>query len=197
MQASLSVFVVYIATDLDLAAMDVKHESFYYQSYDHDVNFQHTKDSEINWISMTVPTLVDPGLAPAGEHLLVLTALLPFDAAKEWKLEKQQYMDKIISVAEQYIPNLKKHITFVEGGSPATMKRYTKNHQGAAYGWDVSPNQVGSLRTQNKSPIEGLYFAGHWTSPGGGVYGVSLSGVQAAQKVLGFYNQAELWASIT
>ncbi len=193
MQASLSVFVVYIATDLDLAALNVKHESFCYQSFDHDVNFQHTKNAEINWISMTVPTLVDPSLAPENEHLLILTALLPFDAAEDWKLEKQSYMDKIITVAEQYIPHLKQHIVFVEGGSPATMKRYTQNHQGAAYGWDVTPNQVGSLRTANKSPIEGLYFAGHWSSPGGGIYGVSLSGVQTAQKVLGIKKQAELW----
>lgn len=194
MQTSLSVFVVYIATDLDLVALNVKHESFYYQDFDHDVNFQRTQNAEINWISITAPTLVDPSLAPENEHLLILTALLPYDAAKSWKLEKHDYMDKIITVAEQYIPDLKQHIVFVEGGSPATMERYTQNYQGAAYGWDVTPNQVGSLRTPNKSPIDGLYFAGHWSSPGGGVYGVSLSGVQATQNVLGITKQADLWS---
>jgi prolycopene isomerase len=192
MQTSLSVFVVYIATDLDLSALNVKHESFYYQDFDHDVNFQHTQNAEINWISITVPTLVDPSLAPENENLLILTALLPYGAVDSWKQEKQAYMDKIVTVAEKYIPELKQHITFIEGGSPATMKRYTQNHQGAAYGWDVTPNQVGSLRTPNKSPIEGLYFAGHWSSPGGGVYGVSLSGVQAAQSILGISKQADL-----
>jgi prolycopene isomerase len=193
MQTSLSVFVVYIATDLDVSALNVKHESFYYQDFDHELNFQKTQNAEVSWISITVPTLVDPSLAPENEHLLILTALMPYDAAKSWKQEKQQYMDKIMTVAEQYIPNLKQHIMFVEGGSPATMERYTQNHQGAAYGWDVTPNQVGSLRTPNKSPVEGLYFAGHWSSPGGGIYGVSLSGVQATQNVLGITKQADLW----
>lgn len=193
MQTSLSVFVVYIATDLDLAALNVKLESFYYQDFDHDINFQKTLNGEVNWISITVPTIIDPSLAPENEHLLILTALLPYTAAKSWKLEKQDYIDKIVAQAEQYIPNLKEHITFIEGGSPATMERYTQNYQGAAYGWDVTPNQVGSLRTQNNSPLTGLYFAGHWSSPGGGVYGVSLSGIQATQNVLGITKQSDLW----
>jgi len=85
---------------------------------------------------------------------------------------------------------------FKEGGSPATMQRYTQNHQGAAYGWNVTPAQVGPARVQNKSPINGLYFAGHWTSPGGGVYGVSVSGVQAAQKVLNIRKQSEFWGVV-
>ena len=73
------------------------------------------------------------------------------------------------------------------------MQRYTQNFHGAAYGWDVTPNQVGPTRIQNQAPLKGLYFAGHWTSPGGGVYGVSVSGVQAAQKILGVKKQSEFW----
>ena len=196
MQASLSVFVVYIATDLDLVALNIRHESFYYQDFDHDNNFQHTQQGEINWISITVPTLVDASLAPEHEHLLILTALLPYTAVNSWQRHKQRYTDKMLNLAEQYIPKLQQHICFIEAGSPATMQRYTQNDQGAAYGWDVNPKQVGSLRIQNKSPITGLYFAGHWSSPGGGVYGVSLSGVQTAQKILGINKQADLWATL-
>lgn len=193
MKASLSVFVVYIATDLDLAALGIKHESFYYPDFNHDNNFEHTKNAEVNWISITVPTLVDPSLAPPNQHLLILTSLLPYDAVESWKQHKQCYIDKITTVAEKHIPSLSEHILFIEGGSPATMERYTQNYQGSAYGWDVTPSQVGSLRPANKSPIEGLHFAGHWASPGGGVYGVSLSGVQAAQKILEIKKQSDLW----
>ena len=196
MKVSLSAFVIYIATDLDLAALDIKHKSFYYQDFDHDANFNDTKEGKISWISMTVPTLVDDSLAPENEHLLILTALLPYTATDSWKQKKQQYVDKIVSIAEHYIPTLSEHIVFIDAGSPATMERYTQNYQGAAYGWDVSPEQVGALRAQNQSPIEGLYFSGHWCSPGGGIYGVSLSGVQAAQRVLGIKKQSDLWAKV-
>jgi prolycopene isomerase len=41
-----------------------------------------------------------------------------------------------------------------------------------------------------------LTLAGHWTQPGGGVYGVLASGVEAARLVLGLPTQAELWKAL-
>lgn len=197
MQHSLSIFVVYIATDIDLSALNIAHESFCYRNFDHDQNFARTSTGEITWLSITAPTLVDPDLAPAGQHLLMLTTLLPYQSTESWRQLKPGYMETMLKIAGSYIPGLENHILFIEGGSPATMLRYTQNHQGSAYGWDVSPAQVGPGRIQNQSPVKGLYFAGHWTSPGGGVYGVSVSGVQAAQKVLGFRKQSGFWESLT
>ncbi len=197
MQHSLSIFVVYIATDIDLVALGIAHESFCYRDFDHDQNFASTCAGEITWLSITAPTLVDPTLAPLGQHLLMLTTLLPYQAVGSWAQAKPGYMDAMLKIATHHIPKLKEHLVFVEGGSPATLLRYTKNHQGAAYGWDVSPGQVGPMRIQNVSPVGGLYFSGHWTSPGGGVYGVCVSGVQAAQKVLGIRTQADFWQAVS
>jgi prolycopene isomerase len=197
MQHSLSIFVVYIATDLDLTAMNISHESFCYQDFDHDKNFSRTQQGDISWISITAPTLVDPALAPESQHLLMLTTLLPYQIAESWKQQKPIAMQIMLEIAGQIIPGLEKHILYIEGGSPATMHRYTQNHQGSAYGWDVTPGQVGPARIQNQSPIKGLYFAGHWTSPGGGVYGVSVSGVQAAQRVLGVRKQSDFWSFVS
>ncbi len=194
MQHSLSIFVVYIATDIDIKAMEIAHESFCYQDYDHDKNYSRTQQGDISWISLTVPSLVDPGLAPSGEHVMMLTTLLPYQAADHWKQQKPIIMQTMLGIAEKLIPGLKNHLLYIEGGSPATMQRYTQNYQGSAYGWDVTPTQVGPARIQNQTPIQGLYFAGHWASPGGGVYGVSVSGVQATQKVLAVEKQSQLWA---
>ncbi|MFZ2171266.1 MAG: NAD(P)/FAD-dependent oxidoreductase [Methylococcaceae bacterium] len=196
MQHSLSIFVVYIATDIDLSTLNMAHESFCYSDFNHDRNFACTRNGEITWISITAPTLVNPELAPDGQHLLMLTTLLPYQVAESWQQAKAGYMESMLKIAGRYISGLENHILFIEGGSPATMLRYTHNYQGSAYGWDVSPAQVGPGRIQNQSPVKGLYFAGHWTSPGGGVYGVSVSGVQAAQKVLGFRKQSDFWESI-
>ncbi|MCK5121734.1 MAG: NAD(P)/FAD-dependent oxidoreductase [Methylococcales bacterium] len=193
MQHSLSIFAVYIATDLDLVTKGIGHELFCYADFDHDKNYAKTLQGEVTWISITAPTLVDPNLVPAGEHLLMLTTLLPYQAVDSWKQAKPKYIQDMLSIVYKTIPDLENHILYIEGGSPSTMQRYTQNYQGAAYGWDVTPAQVGPARIQNKSPLKGLYFAGHWTSPGGGVYGVSVSGVQAAQKVLGLSKQSDLW----
>ncbi len=197
MRASLSIFVVYIATDLDLTQLDMGHESFCYPGFDHEKNYERTRNGEISWLSITAPTLVDPSLAPNGEHLLLLTTLLPFKATESWKQDKAGFMNTMIEMAGQYIPGLKEHLLYIESGSPATMLRYTRNHQGAAYGWNVSPDQVGPLRIQNQSPVNGLYFAGHWSSPGGGIYGVSVSGIQAAQQVMGIQKQSQFWKTVS
>lgn len=196
MQHSLSIFVVYIATDLDLAALNIAHESFCYRDFDHDQNYARTQNGEVSWLSMTVPTLVDPELAPKGEHLLMLTTLVPYPIENGWQQAKQGFMDVMVTMAGHYIPGLEQHIKFIEGGSPTTLQRYTQNYQGAAYGWDVMPGQVDPARTKNVSPITGLYFAGHWSSPGCGIYGVSVSGIQAAQKILGIKKLSDFWQAL-
>jgi prolycopene isomerase len=186
MQPSCSVFVVYLATTLDLNAMNIHHEGFYYDNINHQSNYENTLASSetITWLSITVPTLVDPSLAPDGEHLMVLTRLVNFETETDWKAVKSQYVEKMLNYADGKISGLKDSIQFLEAGSPETLQRYTANTQGAAYGWAATPEQIGANRLANKAPIEGLYFAGHWSTPGGGLVGACYSGVLAAQKVL-------------
>jgi len=197
MQSSSSIFVVYIATDLDIQAAGIQHESFYYEHLDHELNYLNSQQGKLSWLSITVPTLVDDSLAPKGEHLVMLTTLVDFNFTQNWAAEKQAFIDKMLDFADKKIPSLKQHILLIEAGSPATMQRYTSNYEGAAYGWDVTPAQVGANRAANQSPIAGLYFTGHWTTPGGGIYGVSYSGVQTAQKILGLAQKKYLWAVCT
>lgn len=197
MEASLSAFVVYLATDLPLHEGPYGHETFFYQDFDHDQNYAQTCAGKIAWFSATIPTLVDPSLAPVGEHLMILTTLMAYDIGRSWREAKGEYQETLLDQAEKYFPGLRAHLRFVESASPRTMERYTRNSHGSVYGWNVSPDQVGPSRMNNQSPLEGLYFAGHWTEPGGGVYGVVLSGIRSAQQVLGLTTQTALWERLT
>lgn len=194
MSHSLSIFAVYIATSVDVESPEMKHESFYFSDLDHDRNFYNTTVGNISWISITIPTLIDASLAPQGEHIVMLTTLLPFDLCQNWRRHKAAFQEKMLELANEQIPGLKEHVLFIDSGSPGTMERYTLNHQGAAYGWDVTPEQTGPNRIQNRSPVSGLFFAGHWAAPGGGVYGVAVSGVQAAQQILEIPVQKDFWS---
>jgi prolycopene isomerase len=185
--------VVYIATDLDVVKLGAHHEAFYYDELNHELNYKKSLKGELSWLSITIPTLVDDSLAPKGEHLVVLTTLANFDQHEDWKAAKADFTQKMLNFADKKLPGLNANLLFVDAGSPATMQRYTQNHKGAAYGWDVTPEQAGANRAGNKAPINGLFFVGHWTTPGGGVYGVTYSGVQVAQKVLGLSQQCDLW----
>lgn len=197
MKPSSSIFVVYLATDLNIKELGVKHEAFFYNQINHLDNYHDSLSGDLSWISITAPTLVDDSLAPEGEHLLMLTTLANFSQVADWKQEKSAFTEKMIDFADSKIEGLKSHLLFVEAGSPATMQRYTSNYQGAAYGWEATPEQTGAMRIANKSPVEGLYFAGHWTRPGGGVYGASYSGVQTAQEILGITKRDDLWARLS
>jgi len=195
MKPSLSAIVAYIASDLQLQGGDIAHESFLFPSFDHDDAFATCATGEPSWASVTVPTLADPGLAPSGEHLLILTSLVRNDAL-HWRESKQAAARGLIRIAERHLPGLERSIRFLDVGTPRTMERYTRNSDGAIYGWEVSPAQVGPGRLGMKTPVDQLYLVGHWTHPGGGVNGVVWSGVQAARTILGFEHESELWDSI-
>lgn len=188
MKPSLSAFVVYMSTDLDMQQMEASHEMFFYRSWNHDETYQNILEGKPSGIVVTVPTLVDPSLAPPDEHLVIATTLIPYEIGASWRQEKAHYADLLLSEIEAVFPDLRDHITFAEGASPRTMERYTLNLTGAIYGWEVSPKQVGRNRLNHQTPIRGLYLSGHWTQPGGGIYGVIVSGLQTAQAVLGYIN---------
>ncbi len=69
------------------------------------------------------------------------------------------------------------------GGSQAF--RYTLNRRGAMLGWEMSPDQLGDGRPEVTGPIDGFYFVGHWTKPGGGITPVIVSAMRVARLITG------------
>jgi prolycopene isomerase len=50
-------------------------------------------------------------------------------------------------------------------------------------GWEMSPDQLGSHRLDVVSPIDRLYFVGHWVQPGGGITPVIVSALKVAHLI--------------
>lgn len=196
LRPSLSALVAYIATDLPKEALPGAHESFYFESWDHEQSYATSRAGKPSWFTLTLPTAVDPSLAPSGESLLVYTSLLPYDAVANWSEAKEAYTERTLAAIDSKVPGLSSNIKLIEVGTPHTMQRYTQNSDGAIYGWELSPNQTGPGRLAGDPPIPGLYLAGHWTQPGGGVYGVVTSGVLAARAILGHRSEEDLWRSL-
>ncbi|MAE96049.1 MAG: all-trans-retinol 13,14-reductase [Deltaproteobacteria bacterium] len=183
MRASISAFVDYLAVPRELVS-GLGHESFFFSSCDHDEAYRDACRGEPSWFTATVPSLLDPSLAPRDEHLVMLTTLVE-SAAGPWPERKDALTEHLLRAAEARLPGLREGLRFCEGATPRTMERYTRNEAGAIYGFELSPTQIGPGRPEHAAPLPGLYLAGHWTQPGGGITGVVTSGLQCAQRILG------------
>jgi prolycopene isomerase len=185
MEPSISAFLVYAATTHDVSASGLGHVTFVFKDWDQDEVFRRGNEGDPAWYAISLPTLTDPSLAPEGEHLVVCTAVAPYDIGRPWNDEKERWTEMLLDEMETILPGLRAGLTFVEGATPLAMERYSLNQRGALYGWANTPQQTGSRRLSNKTPLPGLFLSGHWTQPGTGSMGCIYSGVRVAQMILG------------
>lgn len=132
---------------------------------------------------MHIPTVCDRTLAPPGEHLVILQALIPSDAGELSPSVGTQFAEQLLVKAEQVLPDLRNHITFVEGYSDGDPQPYPLHRIGPIYGWAALPQQSGPRRLAQRTPVSGLYLTGHWTQPGHGIWTVVLSGINTARLI--------------
>jgi prolycopene isomerase len=185
MQPSPSGVVVYLATDLDLSRYPLGHETFFFKHWDHERTWQDVQNGRPGGIWMNVPTLLDPSLAPPGEHLIILSALARYDVGRPWEEAREEYTDRMLNEVEKVVPGIRRHLLFRESATPLTLERFTGSSEGALYGWANTINQTGNKRLHNRSPVDGLYLAGHWAEPGSGSFKATVSGLQTALMILG------------
>jgi prolycopene isomerase len=184
MQPSLSACVLYAGTTMDLRALGAAHETFFYKYWDHEETYSDIMSGKPGGMWVNVPSIVDPSLAPPNEHVLIFTALAPFDIGRPWEEEKERYTETMIAHLDTIFPGVRQTLTYTELGTPEVLYRYTLNQGGALYGWEYTPDQSGSKRLPHQTPISGLFLSGHWTQPGAASLRVLVSGIHTAQIVM-------------
>ncbi|WP_165367748.1 phytoene desaturase family protein [Phytoactinopolyspora endophytica] len=184
MKPSLSVLTVFAATDLDLTEYGLAHETFVHPHLDHSANWEDILAGRPASAWMSNTTLLDPALAPDGEHTVILTCMAPWELERPWPELKETAGDAMIDLFEQVIPGLSAHLTYREVGTPQTMHRFTRGYQGATYGWENTPNQFANKRLAHQTPLEGLYLSGHWTESGCSSFRAVSAGISSSKLVL-------------
>jgi phytoene desaturase len=196
MRPSISAFLLFSAAKLDPAAHGLSHEHFVYSNRDYDAIFNGVQQGALGGMWFSVPTMHDPSLAPDGEHVIILSSLMAYDIGEPWEEAKPRYTELMLEAAERTLPGYRDALTFAESATPETFQRYTLTDRGAAYGWENTPDQTVPKRLDFRTPIEGLFLAGHWTNPGTGSIRCLLSGAQTAAAIEGRENPVELLASL-
>ncbi len=133
-----------------------------------------------------IPTRTDPSLAPAGHDVVyVLTPCPNLLGPADWEAEGPRLRDKVIQKLEKSgLPGLGRKIVFERQFTPTDFEKQYGCYQGSAFGMSPRFFQSSYFRPQIRSEdVQGLYFAGAGTHPGGGVPIVLTSGRLAAETI--------------
>uniref|UniRef100_H3CTE9 Pyridine nucleotide-disulfide oxidoreductase domain-containing protein 2 n=1 Tax=Tetraodon nigroviridis TaxID=99883 RepID=H3CTE9_TETNG len=130
-------------------------------------------------IEMTVPSVLDPTLAPPGCHVISLfTQFTPYHIeGKEWTdQDRQAYADRVIDWVEQYAPGFKSSVIGRDILTPPDLEKIFGLSGGNIFHGSMSLDQLYLARplpslSDYRSPIKGLYLCGSGSHPGGGVMG--------------------------
>jgi phytoene dehydrogenase-like protein len=141
------------------------------------------------FLELTIPSLVDPSLAPGGKHVMsVWMQSAPYDLKENnWNDQRQALGDRVTDVLESYAPGFKNSILHRQVLTPLDLEQtfgVTGGHLDHA---ELALDQIFFMRpipgwAGYSTPIDNLYLCGSGTHPGGGISG--LPGYYAAKKIL-------------
>ncbi len=144
-------------------------------------------------IYVCAPSRTDASVAPEGcENLFVLCSAPPIDGNLDWHQAGAMYEAQIIASLERRgLTDLSKRIRVRERFTPMELMHLYNANAGAIYGISSNSMRTAFLRPPNRDrKIEGLFFAGGSTHPGGGLPLVALSGKVAASLAMEFVGRA-------
>jgi phytoene dehydrogenase-like protein len=125
-----------------------------------------------------IPSLLDPGMAPPGKHVMSLfVEYASSDLEGGWTAErKQQFLDVVIDTLAAYAPNLKDLIVHKHINTPHDLEQTFGISSGHIFHGELALHQILFLRpapgwAQYKTPIRDLWMCGSSTHPGGCITG--------------------------
>ncbi len=145
-------------------------------------------EAEQGTIFVSIPTLLDPSLAPEGQH--IVHTFTP-SAMEAWKglspgayaAKKRADADRLIARLEAILPGLGAAITLREVGTPRSHRRFLGRSQGS-YGPIPALRLPGLLPMPfNRTGLPGLYCVGDSCFPGQGLNAVAFSGFACAHRI--------------
>jgi phytoene dehydrogenase-like protein len=145
--------------------------------------------SKAPWLDVTIPTILDPGLAPDGKH--VLSAYVQFAPYKlregNWEARRKELGDTVIKTLSIYAPNLPGLVEGIQVITPKDLEMSYGFTGGHIFHGELALDQLFTMRpvldwARYKTPIRGLFLCGSGTHPGNGLTGAS--GANAAREII-------------
>jgi phytoene dehydrogenase-like protein len=145
--------------------------------------------SKAPWLDVTIPTILDPSLAPDGKH--VLSAYVQFAPFKlkegSWDAHRKDLGDTVINALATYAPDLPGLVEAAQVITPKDLETSYGFTGGHIFHGELALDQLFTMRpildwARYKTPIRGLFLCGSGTHPGNGLTGAS--GANAACEII-------------
>ena len=145
-------------------------------------------EAEQGVIFVSIPTLLDPSLAPEGRHIVhtfTMSAMEPWKGLgpAAYAAKKQNDADRLIRRLESLLPGLGQAIDVREVGTPRTHRRFL-GRMGGSYGPIPAGRLPGLLPMPfNRTGLANLYCVGDSCFPGQGLNAVAFSGYACSHRI--------------
>ncbi len=139
-------------------------------------------------MEITLPSLTDPALAPAGACVLSANVqYAPYALKEGWEAGRPKFLSAIMAQLEKYAPGIGSLVRHAELLTPADIEQRYRMPGGHWHHGELQADQMLMSRpvagaSGYDTPIDGLFLAGAGSHPGGGVSGVP--GLNAARRVM-------------
>lgn len=136
-----------------------------------------------------IPSLLDPGMAPPGKHVMSLfVQYASSDLEGGWDEQKKaQFLDVVVDTLAEHAPDLKSRILHKHIMTPWDLEQVIGLTSGHIFHGELALQQLFFLRpspqwANYRTPIRNLYMCGSSTHPGGCITGAP--GRNAAMAIL-------------
>lgn len=145
-------------------------------------------EAEQGTIFVSIPTLLDPELAPKGYHIIHTFTPSSIEnwqglSPQEYELKKEEAAGHLIERLEKIFPGLDAGLDYMEVGTPRSHRRFLGRDDGS-YG-PIPRFKLPGLLTMpfNRTSIPNLYCVGDSTFPGQGLNAVAFSGFSCGHRI--------------
>ncbi len=145
-------------------------------------------EDEQGVVFVSMPTLLDPSLAPPGHHILHTFTPSAIEAwnglsPSAYRAKKQADAERLIGRLEAILPGLAGALRHQEVGTPRSHRRFL-GRMGGTYGPIPALRLPGLLPMPfNRTGVPGLYCVGDSCFPGQGLNAVAFSGFACAHRL--------------
>ena len=140
------------------------------------------------YLDITLPSISDPSLAPAGKHVMSIhVQFAPYKLKEgDWTGRRDEFADNVIEQLEKYAPGLRDSIVARQVITPRDLEETYGLSGGHIHHGEQTIDQFFTFRpligwAQYRTPLKRLYLCGAGTHPGGGITG--LPGANAAREI--------------